>query len=79
MKYSDNTAFTDDSFDFDGEKIKFIGKECVYAKKGIGFKTRGTECSEPMNYYCQWNRKYISHIHSKPINIQWIRTSSLHT
>ena len=64
MKYSDNTAFTDDSFDFDGEKIKFIGKECVYAKKGIGFKTRGTECSEPMNYYCQWNRKYISHIHS---------------
>ena len=54
-KYTDDTEYNTESYDFDGDNVKFVGKNCVYAKRGIGFKTRGTECSDSLNYYCQWN------------------------
>ncbi len=58
-KYFDDSEYNAESYDFDGDNIKFVGKECVYAKRGIGFKPRGTECTENMNYYCLWNRKFL--------------------
>ena len=57
-KYSDGTDYNSDSYNFEGDNIKFLDKLCVYAKRGIGFKPRGSDCTDYMNYYCLWNRKY---------------------
>ena len=57
--YSDSSPYVEGtSYNFEGDSVKFAGKECVYLKRGIGFKPRGTDCLDPMNYYCLWTRKY---------------------
>lgn len=53
--YSDGTTFTRGlSYEFDQEATKFGSKECVYLKKGIGYKPRSTDCGRSMNYFCLW-------------------------
>ena len=58
-KYTDGTDYDSGSYDFEGDNVKFENKLCVYAKRGIGFKARGSDCTDYMNYYCLWNRKYF--------------------
>ena len=53
-----NTYHFLQSYDYDGENVKLDGKLCAYLKRGIGFKARGFDCTDPMDYYCLWTRKY---------------------
>ena len=58
VKYSDGTAFNKSSdFSFDESHDKFGKKSCAYLKKGVRYKPRDTDCSEPMEQVCQWNSK----------------------
>ena len=54
-----NTYYFLQSYDYDGENVKLDGKLCAYLKRGIGFKARGFDCTDPMDYYCLWTRKYL--------------------
>ena len=53
--YADGSIYNfNDSYDFGGENINFGGMDCVYLKKGIGFKPREIECSHVLDFYCVW-------------------------
>ena len=55
--YADGTLYnSNNSYDFGGENINFGGLDCVYLKRGIGFKPREIECSHVLDFYCLWRR-----------------------
>ena len=54
---SDGTVYDKSSmYAFDDEGPKFGNKNCTFLKKSIKYKPRDTECYEPMDVMCHWNR-----------------------
>ena len=52
--YTDNTPYTSQSFDFDGQNVKFQGSPCVFLLEGIGYLPRGYDCTTQLQYFCLW-------------------------
>ena len=65
-KYDFNT-----SFDFDGENVKFGGLDCVFLKRGIGYKPREIKCFHKFEFYCIWHRKKSSN----KLGLSWAKFS----
>ena len=59
MEFSDGSIISKDIFDYNGDFDKLVQKDCIYAKRGIWYKIRGTDCRDLMNYYCLWTRKFF--------------------
>ena len=54
-RYTDNTPYNEESYDFQGQNSKFkAGHDCAYMKKGIGFIPRSTSCDKKFQFYCLW-------------------------
>ena len=55
--FTDNSLYSPQSYDYEGDSVKLVGHSCAYLKKGIGYQPRGTPCHAKLEFLCLWTGK----------------------